>query len=125
MWPARTAAASSPRPRPLADQPRRAADRGAGGRTATVRRLAGRNSAGLPIWTAAFHLPKTYLFRHCDLAYATTAHAAQGRTVDTSHVLVDGLGDRQGLYVAMSRGRDSNYAYCITRVPRATDVRQG
>jgi hypothetical protein len=97
----------------------------AGGRTVTVRRLVGRNSAGRPIWTAAFQLPKTYLFRHCDLAYATTAHAAQGRTVDTSHVLVDGLGDRQGLYVAMSRGRDGNYAYCITRVPRAADVRQG
>ena len=77
------------------------------------------------MWTPAFELPKSYLFRHCDLAYATTAHAAQGRTVDTSHVLVDGLGDRQGLYVAMSRGRDGNYAYCITRVPRATDARQG
>ena len=37
--------------------------------------------------------------------------------MDTSHVLVDGLGDRQGLYVAMSRGRDGNYAYCITRFP--------
>ena len=45
--------------------------------------------------------------------------------MDTSHVLVDGLGDRQGLYVAMSRGRDGNYAYCITRTSRATDVRQG
>ena len=97
----------------------------AAGRTVTVRRLAGRNSAGLPMWTSAFQLPKTYLFRHCDLAYATTAHAVQGRTVETSHVLVDGLGDRQGLYVGMSRGRDGNYAYCITRVPRATDVRQG
>ncbi|MGH3274557.1 MAG: AAA family ATPase [Streptosporangiaceae bacterium] len=95
------------------------------GRTVTVRRLAGRNAAGRPLWTATFELPKTYLFRHCDLAYATTAHAAQGRTVDTSHVLVDGLGDRQGLYVALSRGRDGNYAYCITRIPRAADVRQG
>ena len=95
------------------------------GRTVTVRRLAGRNTAGRPLWTAAFELPKAYLLRHCDLAYATTAHAAQGRTVNTSHVLVDGLGDRQGLYVAMSRGRDGNYAYCITRIPRAADVRQG
>jgi len=95
------------------------------GRTVTVRRLAGRNDSVRPLWTTAFELPKTYLLRHCDLAYATTAHAAQGRTVDTSHVLVDGLGDRQGLYVAMSRGRDGNYAYCITRVPRATDARQG
>jgi hypothetical protein len=95
------------------------------GRTVTVRRLAGRDSSGRPLWTAAFALPKTYLLRRCDLAYATTAHAAQGRTVDTGHVLVDGLGDRQGLYVAMSRGRDGNYAYCITRAPRAADVRQG
>ena len=95
------------------------------GRTVTVRRLAGRDTAGRPLWTAAFELPRTYLLRHCDLAYATTAHAAQGRTADTSHVLVDGLGDRQGLYVAMSRGRDGNYAYCITRIPRAADVRQG
>jgi hypothetical protein len=98
---------------------------GATGRTVAVRRLAGRNDSGQPLWTTAFELPKTYLLRHCDLAYATTAHAAQGRTVDTSHVLIDGLGDRQGLYVAMSRGRDGNYAYCITRVPRATDARQG
>ena len=95
------------------------------GRTVTVRRLAGRDTAGRPLWTAAFELPRTYLLRHCDLAYATTAHAAQGRTADTSHVLVDGLGDRQGLYVALSRGRDGNYAYCITRIPRAADVRQG
>ena len=72
-----------------------------------------------------FELPKSYLFSHCDLAYATTPHAAQGRTVDTSHVLVDGLGDRQGLYVAMSRGRDANYAYCVTGFPRAADTREG
>ena len=61
----------------------------------------------------------------CDLAYATTPHAAQGRTVDTSHVLVDGLGDRQGLYVAMSRGQEANYAYCVTGFPRAADIREG
>ena len=95
------------------------------GRTVTVRRLAGRNDSGQPLWTAPFEVPRRPSSRHCDLAYATTPHAAQGRTVDTSHVLVDGLGDRQGLYVAMSRGRDGNYAYCITRVPRAADARQG
>jgi len=52
-------------------------------------------------------------------------HAAQGRTVGTAHVLVDGLGDRQGLYVAMSRGRDANHAYCITDHSRAADTREG
>jgi hypothetical protein len=40
-------------------------------------------------------------------------------------VLVDGLGDRQGLYVAMSRGREANYAYCVTGFPRLADVREG
>jgi hypothetical protein len=52
-------------------------------------------------------------------------HTAQGRTVDTSHVLVDGSGDRQGLYVAMSRGRQANYAYCVTGFPGLADVHEG
>jgi hypothetical protein len=77
------------------------------------------------VWTRPFALPKTYLFSHCDLAYATTPHAAQGRTVDTTHSLVDGLGDRQGLYVAMSRGQRANYAYAVTGFPRAADARVG
>ena len=38
---------------------------------------------------------------------------------------MDGLGDRQGLYVAMSRGRDANHAYCITESPRLDDTREG
>ena len=94
-------------------------------RAVSVRRLTGRDEAGQPVWSWPFELPKTYLSSHCDLAYATTAHAAQGRTVDAAHVLVDGLGDRQGLYVGMSRGREANYAYCVTGFPRAADVREG
>ncbi len=62
------------------------------------------------MWGWPFELPETYLSAHCDLAYATTVHAAQGRTVDAAHVLVDGLGDRQGLYVAMSRGWEADDA---------------
>jgi hypothetical protein len=72
-----------------------------------------------------FTVPKTYVFSHCDLAYAVTCFSAQGRTVDTAHALVDGCGDRQGLYVAMSRGREVNYAYCITSHPGIADVREG
>jgi len=71
-----------------------------------------------------FCMPKDYLRRECQLAYACTQHSAQGRTVDTAHVLADALCDRQGLYVAMSRGRDANHAYVIT-TPRAADVREG
>ena len=67
-------------------------------------------------------MPRRYLAAH---AYATTAHAALGRITGTAHVLVDGLGDRQGLYVAMSRGRDANYAYCITDSSRSADIREG
>jgi hypothetical protein len=84
-------------------------------RSVTVRRLAGRDQdTGRPAWSAPFEVPRTYLLLHCDLAYATTVHAAQGRTAGTGHLLVDGIGDRQGLYVGMSRGRSANFAYCVT-----------
>jgi conjugative relaxase-like TrwC/TraI family protein len=99
---------------------------GEAGDRAEVRRFLGRDPAtGQARWSEAFWLPRRYLARHCTLAYATTQHGAQGRTVDTAHVLVDGLGDRQGLYVAMSRGRDANHAYCVTQYPRLADTREG
>ena len=98
----------------------------AAGRMVTVRRLAGRDpDSNRAVWSEPFDLPKAYLLSHCDLGYATTQHAVQGKTVDTAHVLVDGLGDRQGLYVAMSRGWQANYAYCVTGFPRAADIREG
>ncbi|MGW7222453.1 MobF family relaxase [Streptomyces sp. NPDC054826] len=56
-------------------------------------------------------LPPSYVENHVDLAYAGTVHAAQGRTVDTCHTLVEGAGTRESFYVAMTRGRDSNTAY--------------
>ena len=90
-----------------------------------VRRLRSRHPDTGQATRQHFDLRKTYLFSHCDLAYATTSHAAQGKTVGTTHVLVDGLGDRQGLYVAMSRGREDNYAYCVTGFPRMADIREG
>jgi len=98
---------------------------GVGGTRVEVRRLTGHDPAtGQPLWSARFQVPRRYLAEHASLAYATTAHAALGRTVGTGHVLVDGLGDRQGLYVAMSRGQQANHAYCITQLSRA-DVRSG
>ena len=38
---------------------------------------------------------------------------------------MDGLGDRQSLYVAMSRGWRANYAYCVTGYPSYADAKPG
>ena len=95
------------------------------GARAQVRRLTHDPDTGQVRWSQLFQVPKRYLADHANLAYATTVHAAQGRTVDTAHLLVDGLGDRQGLYVAMSRGREANHAYCVTDLSRSADTREG
>lgn len=55
-----------------------------------------------------------YLSRSAELGYATTAHRAQGITVDTSHSLVsEGKLTRELFYVSMTRGRDANTAYVV------------
>jgi hypothetical protein len=59
-------------------------------------------------------LPAGYVAHHVELAYATTAHRAQGDTVDTAHALVRPLMSREVLYVAMTRGRHANTAYVCT-----------
>ena len=41
-------------------------------------------------------------------------HVAQGRTVDTAHLLVTGSLSRQALYVGMTRGREANTAHVVT-----------
>ena len=41
-------------------------------------------------------------------------HVAQGRTVDTAHLLVTDTLSRQSLYVGMSRGREANTAHVVT-----------
>ena len=56
----------------------------------------------------------TYASHHLDLAYATTLHRAQGRTVDRAHCYVNPRTSRELLYVAMTRGRDANFAYVDT-----------
>ena len=51
---------------------------------------------------------------HVELAYASTAHRAQGRTVDTAHALVSPTTTREVLYVAATRGREANRLYVDT-----------
>ena len=42
-------------------------------------------------WTGPFRVPRSYLARSAELAYAGNVHVAQGRTVDTAHLLVTGV----------------------------------
>nr|ABN48424.1 ORF16 [Amycolatopsis benzoatilytica] len=59
---------------------------------------------------ATAYLPDSYVDQHVTLAYASTKHAAQGRTVDTGHTLSPD-------YVSMTRGKQCNTAYLVTERP--------
>jgi hypothetical protein len=65
-------------------------------------------------WTETFRVPRSYLAHSAELAYAGNVHVAQGRTVDTAHLLVTESLSRQALYVGMTRGRESNTAHVVT-----------
>jgi conjugative relaxase-like TrwC/TraI family protein len=62
-------------------------------------------------------LPADYVAEHLGLGYAVTGHGAQGVTVDTAHAVVTPETTRENLYVALTRGRESNIAYVITDRP--------
>jgi conjugative relaxase-like TrwC/TraI family protein len=59
-------------------------------------------------------LPAEYVAEHVDLAYARTGAGAQGRTVDTAIVYLDGPTDVRNLYVPMTRGRTTNEVFVAT-----------
>ena len=65
--------------------------------------------------TGRVHLPADYVSEHVELAYAQTSHAAQGRTVDRSFLFLDGATDARGIYVPMTRGRETNEVFVVTR----------
>ena len=65
-------------------------------------------------WTEPFWVPRSYLVGQAELAYAGNVHVAQGRTVDTAHLLVTETLSRQAMYVGMTRGRQSNTAHVVT-----------
>lgn len=77
------------------------------------------DSAGVPI-----RLAPAYVAEHVALAYASTVHAAQGRTVDTSHGVVDPGSQASSVYVQLTRGRQDNTAWVVTR-PTASDAPVG
>lgn len=76
-------------------------------------------------------LPVSYVSEHGSLAYASTVHAAQGRTVDSGRLVTDGKLDRAALLVALTRGRFLNVAHVATtgdpddtpaRASKVTDI---
>lgn len=60
---------------------------------------------------ALISMPADYLSESVELGYATTAHRAQGVTVDTCHAIAETGVNRELFYVAMTRGKQGNYAY--------------
>jgi hypothetical protein len=87
----------------------------------TVARTRG---AGLPGGRQVV-LPADYVRQHVELGYATTAHRAQGRTVDTAHAFVSVTTQREVLYVAATRGRESNRLYVDTMYDPDADTQHG
>lgn len=59
-------------------------------------------------------LPAAYVAAHVELAYATTAHRAQGASVDTAHVLADGIFDRGALYSMATHAALRTDLYTVT-----------
>jgi hypothetical protein len=70
-------------------------------------------------------LPADYARQHVELGYATTAHRAQGRTVDTAHAFVSVTTQREVLYVAATRGLESNRLYVDTMYDPDADTQHG
>ncbi|GAA3587422.1 hypothetical protein GCM10022198_08760 [Klugiella xanthotipulae] len=62
-------------------------------------------------------LPTEYVTEHLDLGYAVTSFRAQGITTDTAHVLVDSAMTHENLYVALTRGKETNRAYVAVDKP--------
>ncbi|PFG20709.1 AAA family ATPase [Serinibacter salmoneus] len=58
-------------------------------------------------------LEADYVREHLQLAYAVTAHGAQGMTVDTAHTLVSDQMNAAGTYVGLTRGRSANVLHAV------------
>jgi conjugative relaxase-like TrwC/TraI family protein len=56
-----------------------------------------------------------YVREHISYGYAVTVHTAQGVTADTTHAVLGETATRSMLYVALTRGRDTNTAYLCRR----------
>ena len=57
-----------------------------------------------------------YLREHITHGYAVTVHSAQGVTAERTHAVLGENTSRNLLYVALTRGRDTNHVYLYERV---------
>ncbi|MEJ2862589.1 MobF family relaxase [Actinomycetospora flava] len=80
----------------------------------TVAPVHGRDSEGAEVLGETLVLPSDYVAADLSLAYAGTAHATQGRTVDTGHLVAGPSTSRAASYVGLSRGGASNTAHVAT-----------
>jgi AAA domain len=64
-------------------------------------------------------------YRTADLGYAVTGHSAQGRSVQAGIAVVTGTEDRQWVYVAMTRGAESNTMIVFTQPGRVAEPQAG
>jgi conjugative relaxase-like TrwC/TraI family protein len=60
-------------------------------------------------------LSAQYVARHVELGCAATIHRSQGLTVDISRAFLSTAAAREAALVALSRGREANYAYLDTQ----------
>lgn len=70
----------------------------------------------------AVRLPTDYVAEHTHLAYASTAYGMQGATVRESHTVLGDRMDAAGIYVGMTRGRNSNRLHVVA--PDFDDARE-
>jgi len=59
------------------------------------------------------HLPAEYVAEHAHLSYAATAYGVQGATVTASHTLLTDATSAAGVYVGMTRGRETNTLHIV------------
>ena len=58
-------------------------------------------------------LPADYVTEHAHLSYAATAYGVQGATVAGSHTILTDSTSAAGVYVGMTRGRESNVLHVV------------
>lgn len=81
----------------------------------TVARVTGRDDEGAEQLGEPIQLPGSYVRDRVTLAYASTVHAAHGRTVDAGYSVLGPGSDPAAAYTAHTRGRDTNVAFVVTR----------
>ncbi len=90
----------------------------------TVARVTGRRPDGAEQLGEPIQLPGSYVRDRVTLAYASTVHAAHGRTVDAGYSVLGPGTDPATAYTAHTRGRDTNVAFVVTRKV-STDAETG